>query len=113
MPRESLSPRFALPGEVSLYQADRVLQKALLYAPSGSVRRSLSTNQACSPMAQQDGWFARGNALTRSIFCHQPNTNSSQTPVYLPRGCPCLGSVRVKKRSRTKDCPWLYLNEVF
>ncbi|KAJ5982744.1 hypothetical protein N7451_012844 [Penicillium sp. IBT 35674x] len=64
-------------------------------------------------MPKQDRWFARGNALTSFIVCHQPNTNSAQMPAYLPRGCPCLGGVRVKKRSRAKGCPWLCLNEVF
>ncbi|KAJ5533353.1 hypothetical protein N7494_009905 [Penicillium frequentans] len=63
-------------------------------------------------MSEQDRWCARGDALTRSIVCRQPITNSFQMPVYLPGGCPCLGGVRVKKRSRIKGCPWLGLNEV-
>ncbi|KAJ6066310.1 hypothetical protein N7444_000063 [Penicillium canescens] len=29
-------------------------------------------------MPEQDRWFARGNALTRSIVCHQPTTSPFQ-----------------------------------
>ncbi|CRL31184.1 unnamed protein product [Penicillium camemberti] len=46
-------------------------------------------------MPEQDRWFARGNALTRFIVCHQPNTNPFQNARISPRRmpvsrcCPC------------------------
>ena len=56
---QGLHPRFALPGRLSLHRADCILQRSLIYSPSGSVFWSLP-DQAWSPMHKKGRGVVRG-----------------------------------------------------
>ena len=56
-PRESLHSRSALPEEVFFQKADCISQKALIYAPSGSVHWLLFTNKAWAQCLERMDWL--------------------------------------------------------